>query len=151
MLLEAECWEVDTIAEHLGFGQNTDTANTVELHLYIRITKRVPQVCQVRPVRRVLGVALDNNRILVQCISQRKRRVRLLPRVEVIRLLSAKPVRQRAPDICVSKSACSPKPQLKPRVWHSLGTITSLLCLIKSSKIVNGAVSTSTSRQYTHE
>lgn len=35
------------------------------------------------------------------------------------------------------------------RKYYPLGTMTSLLCRIRSSRIVNGAVSTSTSLQYT--
>ena len=42
MLLEAEGWEVHAAPEDLGFRQDTDTANAVNLHFHIRVTVGIP-------------------------------------------------------------------------------------------------------------
>lgn len=92
VLLKAEGREVHSTSEYLRFRQNTDTTYTVNLHLHVGITVGVTQVCQMRPPGRVLCVALHNHSILIQRVGERKRGLRLLPAVQVIRLLSAQPV-----------------------------------------------------------
>lgn len=99
VLLEAESWEVDTCAENLGPGKNADTTNTVNLHFHVWITVWVPKVGQVRSPCGVLGIALDNDSILVQRIGQREGGLGLLPRVQVVGLLSTQPVGEGTPNI----------------------------------------------------
>ena len=99
MLLKAESREVYTVAEDLRLGQNTDTTDTVNLHLHVRVAVGVAQVCKMRPPRGILGVALDNHGVLVKSVSQGQRGLRLLPRVQIVRLLAAEPVRKGAPDV----------------------------------------------------
>jgi hypothetical protein len=43
------------------------------------------------PISRILGIALDNNSIFIKRIGERQGCVRLLPRIEIVRLLSTKP------------------------------------------------------------
>lgn len=99
VLLETESREVHTVTEDESLGQNTDTTNTVNLHLHVRVAVGVAQVGKMGPPRGVLGVALDNDGVFIQCIGKSQGRLRLLPRVEIVRLLAAQPVGQRAPDV----------------------------------------------------
>ena len=92
VFLETEGREVDTVAEDESLGQNTDTTDTVNLHLHVRVAVRVAQVCKMRTPRGVLGVTLDDDGIFVQGIGQGQGGLRLLPRVQIVRLLTAKPV-----------------------------------------------------------
>ena len=71
VLLEAERREVAAIAEYLGLGQDTHAANTVKLHLHVGVAVRVSKVRQMRPVRRVLGIALHNDGVLVERVGKR--------------------------------------------------------------------------------
>jgi len=41
MFLEAKGWEMDTRAEYPCLGQDTDTANTIEIHFHFRVAKWV--------------------------------------------------------------------------------------------------------------
>jgi hypothetical protein len=66
MLLKTKCWEMDTRAEDSCLGKDTDTANTVQLHLHVRIAVGVAEIGQMRPPRRVLRIAFHNHRIFVQ-------------------------------------------------------------------------------------
>lgn len=101
VFLKAEGREVNTISEDASFGEDADTPDSIDLHLHIRITVGIPQVGQMWPPCRILGVALDNHSILIQGISQGQGRLRFLPRVEIVRLLSAEPFREWSPHICV--------------------------------------------------
>jgi hypothetical protein len=71
VLLETESGEVDTGAEDLGFGQDTDTTNTVDFHLHVWVTIGVAKVGQMRAPCRVLCVSLHNDRVLIKCIRKR--------------------------------------------------------------------------------
>lgn len=99
MLLETKGWEVYTSTEYPGFGQNTDTSDPVQLHLHIWIAVGIAEVGQVRPPRSVLGISFHDDSILIQGIRKCQCSLRFLPGVQVVRLLSAKPIWKRAPDI----------------------------------------------------
>lgn len=71
MLLETERWEMDAVAEYPSLGQDTDTADTVNLHLHVGVAVGVSEICQMRPPGGVLGIALHNDGVFVECISQR--------------------------------------------------------------------------------
>ena len=92
MLLKAESREVDAGAEDLGLGQDTDTTHAVDLHLHIGIAVRVAQVSKMRPPRRILGVSLDDDRVFIESVGKSQGGLGLLPRVEIVRLLSSEPV-----------------------------------------------------------
>lgn len=99
MLLEAKGREVNAGAEHLGLGQNTDTTNTVNLHLHVRVTVGVAQVSKMGSPCRVLGVALDNDSVLVEGIGKLQSCVGLLPRVQIVGLGATEPIGERSPDV----------------------------------------------------
>lgn len=99
MLFEAESWEMNTSAEHTGLGQNANTTNAIQLHLHVRVAEGITEVGEMRSPCRILRITLNNNSILVECICQRESCLRLLPGVQIVRLLSTQPIRQRAPHI----------------------------------------------------
>jgi hypothetical protein len=99
VFLKAESREMHAGAEDLCFCENTDTPDTVDFHLHVRVAVRVAQVCQVGSPSGILRIAFDNDSVLVKCVGQGKRRLGLLPGIEIIRLLSSEPVRQGSPDI----------------------------------------------------
>lgn len=70
MLLETESWEMDTVSENASFGKDTDTSDSVDLHLHIWITVRVSEVGQMWPPCGVLGITLNNHSIFIQGICQ---------------------------------------------------------------------------------
>jgi len=98
----------------------------------------------MRPPSGVLGITLDNDGIFVECVGQGQSRLRLLPRIEIIGLFASEPVGKGSPDIL---NLVSVRGFCAKVVENALGTMTSLLCLMRSSRMVNGAVSTSTSLQ----
>ena len=69
VLLETESGEVNTRAEHPGFGQDTDTADTVNLHLHVWVAIGVAEVGQMRSPCSILCVSFDNDSILIESIS----------------------------------------------------------------------------------
>lgn len=93
MLLKTESREMDPVTEHPGLGQDTHAADTIKLHFHIGIAVGVSKIRQMRPVCGVLGVALDNDSVLVERLGELQGRVGLLPRVEIVWLLSTEPVR----------------------------------------------------------
>jgi len=104
VLLETEGREVNTRTEDLCLCQNTDTADTVDLHLHVWVTVRVAEVGQMRSPGSVFSVAFDNDSVFVEGISKRERGLGFLPGVQVVRLLSAEPVRKWAPNVCENVS-----------------------------------------------
>lgn len=106
MLFETEGWEMATRAKDLGLGKDTDAPDTINLHLHVRISIGVPKVGQMRPPSGVLGVALYDDGVFVQGIRQSQGSLGLLPRVQVVWLLSAEPVGKRAPHICTETGNC---------------------------------------------
>jgi hypothetical protein len=99
VLLETECGEVHSRAEDLRLCQDTDTTDTVNLHLHVWVTVRVAQIRQMRAPRGVLCITFHNDRVLIKSIGERKGSFRLLPGVEIVGLLSTKPVREWSPDV----------------------------------------------------
>lgn len=99
MLLKTKSWEMHSGAKHSCFSEDTDTPNTVEVHLHVRIAVRVAEISQMRPPGRIFGVSFHNNRILVQGIGQRESGLGFLPRVQVVWLFTPQPVGKRTPDI----------------------------------------------------
>jgi hypothetical protein len=79
VLLEAECREVHSRAEDLCLCQNTDTTDTVNLHLHVWVTVRVAQVSQMWTPGGVFCVTLHNDRIFVKGVRKGEGRFRLLP------------------------------------------------------------------------
>lgn len=70
MLFKAEGWEMDPRAKDPRFGEDADTANTVDLHLHVRITVGVSQICQMWSPCRVFCVALHDDGIFVQSVCE---------------------------------------------------------------------------------
>ena len=100
MLFETEGREVNTGAEDLGLGQNTDTANTVNLHFHVWVAIGIAQVGQVGPPGGVLCITFDNNGIFVKSIGEGKSRLGLLPRVQIVGLFTTKPIGEWSPNVC---------------------------------------------------
>lgn len=48
----------------------------------------------------VLCVSFDDDGIFIECIGEREGGLRFLPGVQIVGLLSTKPIRERAPDVC---------------------------------------------------
>jgi hypothetical protein len=90
MLFETESGEVGTLAEHLCLRKNTDTTDTINLHLHVWVA--------VRPCS-VLGISFNNNSVLVEGVGKRKGRLGFLPGVQVVWLFSTQPVGKRTPDV----------------------------------------------------
>jgi hypothetical protein len=95
-------------AEHLGFRQNTDTPNTINLHFHIWVAIGVAEVCQMWAPGGILCITFDNDSILIKGVCKREGSFRFLPRVQIVRLLSSKPVGKWSPDICVMLVEMSP-------------------------------------------
>jgi hypothetical protein len=79
VLLEAECGEMHSGAEDLCLCQNTDTTDTVNLHLHVGVTVRVAQVSQMWTPSGVFRVTLHNDRVFVKGVGKSEGRFRLLP------------------------------------------------------------------------
>jgi hypothetical protein len=88
VLLKAEGREMDTGSEHLGLGQYTDTSDTVEFHLHVRVAVWVSEVSKMRPPGGVLCVALHDYSIFIQSVRKGQGSFGFLPGVEVVGLLS---------------------------------------------------------------
>ena len=99
MLLEAERWEMYSTSKHLRLGQDTDTSYAIKFHLHIWIAVRITQVRQMRAPCRVLGVSLHDHCVFVERVREREGSLRFLPRVEVVGLFAAQPVREGPPHI----------------------------------------------------
>jgi hypothetical protein len=70
MLLETEGWEVDSGAEHLGFSKNTDTPDSINLHLHIWVAIWISKVSQVRSPRGILCISLNNDSVLIKGVGE---------------------------------------------------------------------------------
>jgi hypothetical protein len=99
MLLETKSREMDAAAKYFGFRQNTDTSNSVNLHLHVWVTVGVSQIGKMGSPCGIFGIALYNDGIFVQCVGQRKSGFGFLPGVQVIGLFTTKPVGKRTPHI----------------------------------------------------
>tara|TARA_R110002003_G_scaffold152_6_gene13629 strand:- start:11767 stop:12129 length:363 start_codon:yes stop_codon:yes gene_type:complete len=99
MFLKAECGEMDARSEDFGFCEDTNTTDTVNLHLHIWVTVRVAEVGQMRAPGGVLRITFDNDCILIKSVCERERGFRLLPGVQIVGLFSSKPVGQWSPDV----------------------------------------------------
>lgn len=69
VLLKGKGREMHSRPEDLCLGQDTDTADSVDLHLHVRVAKGVSQVGQMGSPGSVLGVSLDNDGVFIECIS----------------------------------------------------------------------------------
>jgi len=100
VLLKTESREVNAGPEYFRFGQNTDTPYTVNFHLHVWITVWVAQVGQMRAPRGIFGISLHNHGILIESVCKGERSFGFLPGVQVVWLLTAKPVGEGSPDVC---------------------------------------------------
>lgn len=100
VLLETESREMNTGTKDLCLGQDTNTTDTVDLHLHIWVAVGVTEVSQMRSPGSVLCVSFHNDSVFIECIGECESGLRFLPRVQIVGLLSTKPVRKRAPDVC---------------------------------------------------
>lgn len=71
VLLKAESREVHAASEYLGLRKNTDTSNTIDLHLHVGVTVRVAKVGKMRAPCGIFCVALNNDSVLIKSVSQR--------------------------------------------------------------------------------
>lgn len=69
VLLETECWEMYSGPEDLGFSQDAHASDAIDLHLHVGIAIRVPEICQMGPPSRILGVSFNNDSVFVQGVS----------------------------------------------------------------------------------
>lgn len=99
MLFEAERREVDTRPEDLGLGQDADTTHSVDIHLHVGITVGIAQIRKMRSPSGIFGITLHYDGILVERVCQCKGSFGFLPRIQVVRLLSTKPIRKWPPNI----------------------------------------------------
>lgn len=72
VLFKTESREMNSRAEDLCFCQDTDTTDTVDLHLHVWVTVGVAEISQMRSPGSVLCVSFDNDSIFIECIGQRK-------------------------------------------------------------------------------
>lgn len=100
MFLERKGGEVDAGAEDLGFGEDGDSADAIELHLGVGVAVGIAEVGQVRTPGGVLGVAFDYDSVLVEGCGELEGGFGFLPGVEIVGLFTAEPVRERTPDVC---------------------------------------------------
>jgi hypothetical protein len=56
---------VDPGTKHSSFGKDGNPADTIELHLNVRVSVRVAEVGQMRPPCGILCITFDNNSILI--------------------------------------------------------------------------------------
>lgn len=99
VLLETESWEVNARSEHLGFSKDTDTTNTVNLHLHIWVTIWIAKVGQMWAPCSILCISLDNDSVLVESVCKSEGGFRFLPRVQIVGLFASKPVGKWSPDV----------------------------------------------------
>lgn len=57
-------------AEHLCFGQDTNSANAVDFHLRVWVSVGVAKVGKVGAPRGVFGVALDDHGVLIERVGE---------------------------------------------------------------------------------
>jgi hypothetical protein len=107
-LSKGECGEMGTSSEHACFCKDTDTSDSINLHLDIRITIWVTEISQMRSPGGVFGISLDDDGIFIECLSKRKGGLGLLPGIEIVGLFASKPVRKRSPDIFVGIMLLAP-------------------------------------------
>jgi len=69
MFFKAECREVNSRSEDFRFCQNTDTANTVDLHFHVGIAIWVSQISEMRAPSGILSITFNNDGIFIQSIS----------------------------------------------------------------------------------
>lgn len=79
VLLETEGREMDAGTEDLCLGQDTDTTNTVDLHLHVRVTIGIAQVSQMRTPSGVFCITLYDDSVFVECVGQSQSSLGLLP------------------------------------------------------------------------
>lgn len=77
-----------TRSEDLGFGQNTDTPDTIELHFNVWIAIWIAKICKMWTPRSVFRISLHNNSIFVEGIGKGQSRLGFLPGVEIVRLFA---------------------------------------------------------------
>lgn len=99
VLLKAKGREMDTATEDPGLGQNTDTANAINLHLHIGVAVRVAKIGKMGSPGRVFRITLDNDGILIEGVGESQGSLGLLPRVQIVGLFSAEPVGQGTPNV----------------------------------------------------
>ena len=107
---------MDAGPKYLGLGQDTDAANSINLHLHVRIAIGVTQVCQVGSPCRILGIAFHNDSVFVEGIRKSQRRFGFLPGVQIVGLLAAEPVGKRTPHICTEFISIKPPLGMSGRV-----------------------------------
>lgn len=100
VFFKTKCWEMYTGAEDFSLGQNTNTANAVNLHLHVRVSVWVAQICKMRTPGSVFCIALHDDSILIKRISKSEGGFGFLPRIKIVRLLSAEPIGEWSPHIC---------------------------------------------------
>ena len=81
VLLETEGREVNTRTEDFRFGQDTDTTNSINLHLHVWVTVGIAEISQMRSPGSVLCISVDDNSIFIERVSERESGLRLLPRI----------------------------------------------------------------------
>ena len=79
VLLETEGREVATSAEDLCFCEDTDTSDTINLHLHVWVTVWIAKVGQMRAPGCILCITLYNDCVLVKRIGKSKRSLGFLP------------------------------------------------------------------------
>ena len=79
VFLEREGGEVGTGAEDTGFGEDGDSANAVNVHFDVRVAVGVAEVGEMWAPGCVLGVAFDDDGVLVEGVGECKGGFRLLP------------------------------------------------------------------------
>lgn len=79
VFLEREGGEVGTGAEDTGFGEDGDSADTVNVHFDVRVTVGVAKVGEMWAPGCVLGVAFDDDGVLVEGVSEGERSFGFLP------------------------------------------------------------------------
>jgi len=72
VFLEREGGEVDACSEDLCLGQDTYSTDSVDFHLNVWVAVGIAEVRQVRTPGGVLGIAFDDNCILVESVGKGK-------------------------------------------------------------------------------
>lgn len=99
MFLKREGREVYSSPENPSFSKDTDSPDTINFHLHIRVTIGVPKVSKMRSPGSVFCISFNDNGIFIQGVGKSQGGFRFLPRVEIVRLFTAEPVGERPPYI----------------------------------------------------
>jgi hypothetical protein len=70
MFLKAECRKMDSGSKDTCFREYAHTANTINLHLHIRITVGISKIRKMGTPSGILCISLNDDRVFIQGVRQ---------------------------------------------------------------------------------